>query len=153
MRAGIDMTPLRDAPGQVIFRVGAGVATFASWLALGAGGQALRTPGRAGVDGMADLVGLVAWFAAAAALAGLAGWRHDWIAAAAVYLGGIVGAAAVAWAAGVPEVVPGEPSAMRTAYHGMVMMVAAGMSAVLGALVVTAAYGLGRLLGRARGRP
>jgi hypothetical protein len=32
------MAPMREAAGHVVFAVGAGVATFASWLAMGAGG-------------------------------------------------------------------------------------------------------------------
>jgi hypothetical protein len=67
-----------------------------------------------------------------------------------VYLGGIVGAAAVAWAAGAPEVEPDADPAMRDAYELMVTVIAAGASAVLGFLGVVAGYSLGRVMGSRR---
>ena len=76
----------------------------------------------------------------------LAGWLADRSAAVAAWVGGTVGAAVVVWAAGPVGVLPAEDSAMRSAYHSMLIMVAAGTAAVLGAIAVVGGYLLGRLI-------
>ena len=81
-------------------------------------------------------------------LACLAGWLGSRSAAVAAWLGGIIGAAAVVWAAGPVGVLPGEDPAMRYAYHSMLIMVGAGTAAVFGTFAVVGGYLLGRLMGR-----
>jgi hypothetical protein len=80
----------------------------------------------------------------------LAGWRDDRVAAFAIYLGGIVGATIVAVAAGAVGVEPGEDPAMRSAYFGMLVFLAAAVTAALGLFVVAGGYLVGRLLRRLR---
>jgi hypothetical protein len=77
-------------------------------------------------------------------LAVLAGWRTDPVAARLIYLGGIVGATAVAWAAGPVGVVAGADPNMRASYYASLIAIAAATSAVLGLLVVWGGYWLAR---------
>jgi hypothetical protein len=131
---------------RVALRVGGGLAAFAWWLALGMIG--MRLPSRMSVSDGGDVLGVLAWFTATAALAAVAGWQRDWVMALAVLLGGILGAAVAQWAAGVPEVEPGADPAMRSFYEQMVLIIAAGFAAVVGLLVVVAGYAVGRIAAR-----
>jgi len=151
-RGGIEALPVMQAAARhIAFRLSAGVFVVASWLAIGiGGGLALRTPGRTTVHDIVDLFGLLAWFVVPGALACLAGWRRDRVAALLICLSGIVGAAVVAWVAGVPEVELGADPAMRSGYQLMVVFIAAGLSALLGSVVVVIGYLLGRFVGRSR---
>jgi hypothetical protein len=134
---------------RVAFRVGVGAATLCGWLGLAALGNPLQW--RYSVDTLADVLGLLAWFVPAVILAVIAGWRRDRIAAVLIVLGGMLGAAVVASARGVPEVEPGADPAMRAGYQEMVTLIAAGVAAVLGSLAVVAAYSLGRIAGPRHG--
>ena len=120
---------MQDGPGRIGLWLAAGVTTVAAWLVIGTDhDNAYLGP-----------------FVALGALACVAGWRDDRVAALAIYLGGIVGAMAVAWAAGAVGVERGADPAMRSSYHAMLVFLAAVVAAVLGSVVVTAGYLLGRL--------
>jgi hypothetical protein len=73
-------------------------------------------------------------------------WRRNLVAARLIYLGGIAGASAVAWAAGAVGVEPTADPAMRSSYYAMLIVIAAGVSAVVGFAVVAAGYWLVRRL-------
>ena len=124
-------------PGAVPGNTGrcVGLITVAAWLVIGTGGGPLP----------------LAPFFVAGALACLVGWRRDPVAARVIYVGGIIGAAAVAWAAGPVGVEQGADPAMRSSYYAMLVVIAAGVSAALGAFVVVAGYWLGRLVTRGHG--
>ena len=115
------------------------------WLSVG-----LITVAASLLGGTAGTSQSLAPFLVTGALACLAGWRRDPVAARVIYVGGIVGAAAVAWAAGPVGVEPRADPAMRSSYYVMLIVIAAGFSAVLGAGVVVAGYWLGRLATRRR---
>ena len=114
---------------------------------------------RTGVRLIAGLIAVAAWllfgwaagwtsglapYIALGVLAVLAGWRADAVAAWLIYLGGIVGAWAVTWAAGPVGVSAGADPNMRAGYHVMLIVIAAASSAVIGLPVVWGAYWLGR---------
>jgi hypothetical protein len=131
-----------DAMGDAARRVGyplvAAVLTLASFLIIGiAGGDGFR---------QRTVLELLAWFIAPAALAFVAGLRRDPIASRLIYLAGIVGAVAVAWAGGAVGVEPGADPAMRSSYFAMLIVIAAGIAAVVGLVVVAAGYWVGRRL-------
>jgi len=122
---------MQDGPARITLWLAAGVTTVAAWLLIGTGhNNAYLGP-----------------YVALGALACVAGWRGDRVAAVAIYLGGIIGATAVAWAAGAVGVEPGQDPAMRSSYHAMLVIVALAVSAVLGSVVVGVGYLLGRLVG------
>jgi hypothetical protein len=112
----------------------AGVITVAAWLMIGTGHDN-SYPGP---------------YVALAALACLAGWSGDRLAARVIYLGGIVGATAVAVAAGAVGVEPDADPAMRSSYYAMLVIIAAAVAAVIGLLVVAVGYQVGRLARRLR---
>jgi hypothetical protein len=134
-----------DTPGHIVFRLAAGVITAAAFLVIGI----------VGGDGFTPSNGLefVEWFLGPGAIACLAGWRRDPVAARLIYLGGIVGATAVAWAAGAVGVEPGADPAMRSSYHLMLILIAAGIAAVVGLAAVVAGFWLGRRLAWWRHNP
>lgn len=120
---------MRDGPLRIGLWLSAAVTAAATWLVIGTGhDNAYLGP-----------------FVALGALACVAGWRGDRVAALAIYLGGIVGATVVAWAADAVGVEPGADPAMRSSYHAMLVIVAAGVSVVLGSVIVGAGYLMGRL--------
>ena len=90
----------------------------------------------------------VAPYVAIGVLALLAGRWADRVAAWLVYVGGIAGAAVVAWAAGPVGVFPDADPNMRSSYYASLIVIAAGISAVLGAIVVWGAYWLARRVTR-----
>jgi hypothetical protein len=131
----LSVTPLARNTG---FRLAAGAVTVAAFLVIGlAGGEGFNPN---------SLPDFLMWFLAPGAVAGLAGWRRDRVAARLIYVGGIVGATAVAWAAGAIGVEPGADPAMRSSYYMMLIVIAAGVSAVVGVAVVAAGYWLGHRL-------
>ncbi len=87
-------------------------------------------------------------YLALGALACLAGWWGDRVAALVIYVGGIVGATIVAVSAGAVGVEPGADPAMRSSYYGMLDFLAAAVAAVLGLFVVAGGYLVGRLIRR-----
>lgn len=124
---------MQDTSRRIGLWVCAGVITVAAWLVIGSGhDNAYLGP-----------------YVALGALACLAGWRGDRVAALVIYLGGIVGATAVALAAGAVGVEPGADPAMRSSYYAMLVIIAAAVAAVIGLLVVAVSYQVGRLV---RGR-
>ena len=110
----------------------AGVITVAAWLVIGSGHDNAY-PGP---------------YLALGALACLAGWWGDRVAALVICAGGIVGATIVAVAAGAVGVEPGADPAMRSSYYGMLVFLAAAVAAVLGLFVVAGGYLVGRLISR-----
>jgi len=136
---------MRDTSGHIVFRLVAGVIVVAAFLMIGiAGGDGFNP---------SNLLEFFGWFLGPAAIACLAGWRRDPVAARLIYLGGIVGAIAVAWAAGAVGVEPGADPAMRSSYHMMLILIAAGITAVVGFAAVVVGYWLGRRLVKWRHRP
>lgn len=123
---------MRDTSRRIGFWLSAGVITVAAWLVIGTGHTN-------------DYLGP---YVALGALACLAGSRGDRIAALVIYLGGIVGATTVAWAAGAVGVEPGADPAMRSSYYGMLVFLAAAVAAVIGLFVVAGGYLVGRLVRR-----
>ena len=120
---------MQDGPRHIGLWLAASVTTVATWLLIGTGhDNAYLGP-----------------FVTLAVLACAAGWRGDPVAALAIYLGGIVGATAVAWAAGAVGVERGADPAMRSSYHAMLVFLGASVAAVLGSVVVSGGYLLGRL--------
>lgn len=113
----------------------------AAWLLFGwaAGWSYLGSsqPNGAGAYGVAPYIAI-------GVLAVLAGRRADPVAAWLIYLGGIVGATAVAWAAGPVGVVAGADPNMRASYYASLIVIAAAISAVIGLFVVWGGYWLGR---------
>jgi hypothetical protein len=113
-------------------------------------------PGRTAIRLLAGLTATAVWSAAptndlrlvpflvTGALACVAGWQRDPATAWLLYLGGILGATAGAWAAGPVGVLPGEDPVMRSSYHMMLVVIAAGIAAILGGLEILAGYWLGR---------
>ncbi len=77
-------------------------------------------------------------------LAVLAGRRADRVAGWLIYLGGIIGATAVAWAAGPVGVSAGAAPELRAGYFTMLVIIAAGISVVVGLVAVWGGYWLGR---------
>jgi hypothetical protein len=123
---------MQDTSRRIGLWVCAGVITVAAWLVIGSGhDNAYLGP-----------------YVALGALACLAGWRGDRVAALVIYLGGIVGATAVALAAGAVGVEPGADPAMRSSYYAMLVIIAAAVAAVIGLLVVAVSYQVGRLVRR-----
>jgi hypothetical protein len=123
---------MQDASRRIGLRVCAGVITVAAWFLIGSGhDNAYLGP-----------------FVALGVLACLSGWWGDRVAAFVIYLGGIVGATAVAVAAGAVGVEPGADPAMRSSYYAMLVIIAAAVAAVIGLLVVAVGYRVGRLVRR-----
>lgn len=123
---------MQDTSRRIGLWVCAGVITVAAWLVIGSGhDNAYLGP-----------------YVALGALACLAGWRGDRVAALVIYLGGIVAATAVALAAGAVGVEPGADPAMRSSYYAMLVIIAAAVAAVIGLLVVAVSYQVGRLVRR-----
>lgn len=119
-------------------RLTAGLIPVAAWLLFGwaAGWSYLGGPnGGGGLWGVAPYLAL-------GVLAVLAGWRADPVAAWLIVLGGIIGATAVAWAAGPVGVAAGAD--IRASYYTMLIVIAAAISAVAGLSVVWGGYWLGR---------
>jgi hypothetical protein len=108
-------------------RLTAGLITVAAWLLFGwaAGWSYLGGPNEAGASGVAPYIAL-------GVLASLAGWRADPIAAWLIFLGGIIGATAVAWAAGPVGVAAGADPNMRASYYTSLIVIAGAISAVAG---------------------
>jgi hypothetical protein len=123
---------MQDTSRRIGLWLSAGVITGTAWLVIGSGhDNAYLGP-----------------YLALGALACLAGWRGDRVAAFVIYLGGIVGATTVALAAGAVGVEPGEDPAMRSSYYAMLVFLAAAVAAVIGLLVVAVGYQVGRLVRR-----
>jgi hypothetical protein len=120
-------------------RLLAGLLAVAAWLLFGwaSGWSYLGGPDGPGAYGFAPYIAI-------GVLAFLAGWRTDPVAAWLIYLGGIIGAAAVAWAAGPVGVVAGADPNMRASYYASLIVIAAATSAVLGLFVVWGSYWLAR---------
>jgi hypothetical protein len=133
----------RQKPGA---RPLAGLIAVAVWLLFGwaSGWSYLGGPNGPGAFGVAPYIGI-------GVLAVLAGRRTDPVAAWLIYLGGIVGATAVAWAAGPVGVAAGADPNMRASYYASLIVIAAAISAVLGLFVVWGGYWLARQ--SSRGRP
>ena len=117
----------------------AGLIAVAAWLLFGwaSGWSYLGGPNGPGAYGVAPYIAI-------GVLAVLAGRRADPVAAWLIYLGGIVGATAVAWAAGPVGVVAGADPNMRASYYASLIAIAAAISAVLGLFVVWGGYWLAR---------
>jgi hypothetical protein len=130
---------MRGASRTIGIRLTAGLITVATWLLFGwaAGWSYLGGPNGAGAYGVAPYIAL-------GVLAVLAGWRADPVAAWLIYLGGIIGATTVAWAAGPVGVEAGADPNMRASYYTSLIVIAAAISAVAGLFVVWGGYGLGR---------
>jgi hypothetical protein len=120
-------------------RLLAGLIAVAAWLLFGwaSGWSYLGSPNGPGAYGVAPYIAI-------GVLAVLAGWRTDPVAAWLIYLGGIVGATAVAWAAGPVGVLAGADPNMRASYYASLIVIAAAISAVLGLFVVWGGYWLAR---------
>ncbi len=120
-----------------------GLVAVAAWLLFGwaSGWSYLGGPTGAGALAVAPYIAL-------GVLAVLAGWRADPVAARLIYLGGVVGAAVVAWVAGPVGVEAGADPNMRASYFAMLIVMAAAISAVVGLLVVWGGYRLARQAGR-----
>ena len=120
-------------------RLLAGLIAVAAWLLFGwaSGWSYLGGPNGPGAYGVAPYIAI-------GVLAVLAGRRADPVAAWLIYLGGIVGATAVAWAAGPVGVVAGADPNMRASYYASLIVIAAAISAVIGLFVVWGGYWLGR---------
>jgi hypothetical protein len=117
---------------RIALWVSAGVITVAAWLVIGSGhDNAYLGP-----------------YLVLGALACLAGWWGDRVAALVIYLGGIVGATIVAVAAGAVGVEPGADPAMRSSYYGMLVFLAVAVASVLGLFVVAGGYLVGSLIKR-----
>jgi hypothetical protein len=116
---------------------------LASFLLLGAAGDAGFRQRTA--------LELLAWFVAPGVLALVAGSRRDPLAARLIYVAGIGAAGAIAWAGGAVGVEPGADPAMRASYHAMLVVIAAGIAAVVGLAVVAAGYWVGRRVAASRG--
>jgi hypothetical protein len=121
----------------------AGLIAVAAWLLFGwaSGWSYLGGPNGPGAYGVAPYIAI-------GVLAVLAGRWTDPVAAWLIYLGGIVGASAVAWAAGPVGVEAGADPNMRASYYASLIVIAAAISAVLGLLVVWGGYWLAHLAGR-----
>lgn len=128
--------------GDNSLRVAAIALTLAAFLAIGVAGGRGFSP--------SSLPEYLLWFLAPAVLAVLSGARRDPIMASLTYLSAIFGAVAVAWAAGPVGVLPGADPAMRSSYYGTLVIIAAGVSAVIGCFVVAGGYWLGRRLAERR---
>lgn len=124
---------------QLGARLVAGPIAVAAWLLFGwtSGWSYLGGSNEPGAYGVAPYISV-------GALAFLAGQRSDRVAAWLTYLGGIVGAIAVAWAAGPVGVVAGADPDMHASYYVSLIVIAAAISALLGLFVVWGAYRLGR---------
>lgn len=128
---------MHDTSRRVGLWLAAGVITVVAWLVIGTGHDNVY----------------LGPYVALGALACLAGWRRDPIAALVIYLGGIVGATTVAVAAGAVGVEPDADPAMRSSYYAMLVIIAAAVATVVGLLVVAVGYQVGRLVRRATVRP
>jgi len=119
---------------RAFFWLSAGVITVVAWLVTGTGHDNLY----------------LGPYVVLGALACLAGWRRDRVAALVIYLGGIIGAMAVAWSAGPVGVRDDGINFIesRSAYFEMLVIIAAAVAAVLGLLVVAGGYLVGRLVRR-----
>ena len=126
----------RQKPGA---RPLAGLIAVAVWLLFGwaSGWSYLGGPNGPGAYGVAPYIAI-------GALAVLAGRRADPVAAWLIYLSGIVGATAVAWAAGPVGVVAGADPNMRASHYASLIAIAAAISAILGLFVVWGGYWLAR---------
>lgn len=129
---------MKDSLPRIRFRLSAGAAAVAAWLVIAT---------IVGHD-RGDLFAVLAPFSALGLLSFLAGSRTEAIAAAAILFGGIVGATAVAIAAGAIGVAPSVDPAFRSSYHGMLIMIDAGIAAVVGSVFVFGGYRLGRMVTR-----
>jgi hypothetical protein len=120
-------------------RLLAGLIAVAAWLLFvwTSGWSYLGGPNPPGPYGVAPYVAI-------GVLALLAGRWADPVAAWLIYLGGIGGAAVVAWAAGPVGVFPDADPNMRSSYYASLIVIAAGISAVLGGFVVWGVYWLAR---------
>jgi hypothetical protein len=119
----------------------AGLTAVAAWLLFGwTSGWSYLGKG-AGANGVAPYIAM-------GVLAILAGWRTDPVAAWLIYLGGIIGASAVAWAAGPVGVLPEADPKMRASYYAQLIVIAGAISAVLGLFAVWGPYWLARLARR-----
>ena len=114
------------------FWLSAGVITVVAWLVIGTGHDNLY----------------LGPYVVLGALACLAGWRGDRVAALVIYLGGIVGARTVAWAPGADWYSSAEDPAHRQGYFNLVVTMAGSVAAVLGLLVVVGGYLVGRAVRR-----
>ena len=110
----------------------AGVITVVAWLVIGMGHD----------------WNYLGPFVALAALACLAGWRGDRVAALVIYLGGIVGASIVAWAPGADWYSYAEDPAHRQGYFEMYVFLAGAVAAVFGLVAVAGGYVVGRAIRR-----
>jgi hypothetical protein len=108
-----------------------GVITVGAWLVIGTGHDNLY----------------LGPYVALGALACLAGWRGDRVAALVIYLGGIAGATAVAWLAGPVGVRDDGINFIesRSSYYAMLVIIAAAVAAVVGLVAVAGGYLVGRL--------
>ena len=134
---------MRGSSRPTGIRLIGGLVAVAAWLLFGwaSGWSYLGGPTGAGAL-------VVAPYIALGVLAILAGWRADPVAARLIYLGGVVGATVVAWAAGPVGIEAGAAANMRASYFAMLIVVAAAISAVIGLLVVWGGYRLGRQVSR-----
>ena len=117
---------------RAFFWLSAGAITVVAWLVIGTGHTNLY----------------LGPYVVLAALACLAGWWGDRVAALVIYLGGIVGATTVAWAPGADWYSSAEDPAHRQGYFEMVVIMAGVVAAVLGLLVVVGGYLVGRAIRR-----
>ena len=124
----------RSWRSRASFWLSAGVITVVAWLVIGTGHTNLY----------------LGPYVALGALACLAGWRGDRVAALVIYLGGIIGATAVAWSAGPVGLRDDGINfiASRSAYLEMLVIIAAAVAAVLGPVAVAGGYLVGRLVRR-----
>jgi hypothetical protein len=124
-------------------RLLAGLIAVAAWLLFGwaSGWSYLGGPNGPVAYGVAPYIAI-------GLLAVLAGRRTDPVAAWLIYLGGIVGATAVAWAAGPVGVAAGTDPNMRASYYASLIVIAAAISGVLGLFVVWGGYWLARQANR-----
>ncbi len=145
-RGGIEsMRPERDSPrfasttGGTGVRLAGGLLAVVAWLLVGwaAKWSYLGGPNMTWGYGVAPYVAL-------GVLAVLAGRRADRVAALLIYLGGIIGATTLAWVAGPVGVEAGAAPELRAGYFMMLVIIAAGISAVVGLVAVWGGYWLGR---------
>jgi hypothetical protein len=133
-----------DTARHVGYPLVAAALTLASFLLIGTAGD----PGFR----QSTVLELLAWFIAPAVLAFVAGLRRDPLASRVIYVAGIVGATVLAWAGGAVGVERDADPAMRSSYHAMLILIAAGIAAVVGLVAVTGGYWVGRRMVAMRSR-